>query len=89
MRAGKSGLVMRAYELRLLDARGGTVAIYAVNCKDDAAARAAILNVGDADYERYEVWNGMERIAHGGRIIMANAPEASRLSLKDSLVLTQ
>ena len=80
---------MRAYELRLLDGRGSTVAIYAVNCANDQTAQTSILSVGDVDYERYEVWQGMQRIAEGGRIIMANAPEAGRFPLKDSIVLTQ
>jgi hypothetical protein len=57
------------YELRLLDARGLQVQILKFRRSSDESARRFILGVRD-DYDRYELWRGMQMIDSGGRLII-------------------
>ncbi len=57
------------YELRLFDCSGRSTKIFRFVRPNDDAARRVILNVPD-DFERYELWRGMEKIDAGGRLIV-------------------
>jgi hypothetical protein len=65
---------MTTYELRLLEADGRTVALYALNCLNDERAKESIFSVTSEPYARYEIWRGMAKISEGARFICGDRP---------------
>lgn len=59
------------YELVLLNENGAAKVIYKTDCLNDEAAKRMILQI-KTPYTRYEIWRDMEKIAEGGRFILAN-----------------
>ena len=74
---------MRSYELRLLDRRGRAT-VFGFESFDDETARGRILPLlsADEDYQRFELWRGMQLLVRGGRIIGAQIDAADLTDFK-------
>lgn len=61
---------MQEYQLRLENTKGEPIFIYQFLCPDDVTAIAKIATVKNVDYNRYEIWRGLdEKIAEGPRFV--------------------
>jgi hypothetical protein len=58
---------MSEYELRLLNDRGQTVAVYKMACLNGAHAETVIKGLPDISYAHYEIWRDMDKIGEGQR----------------------
>ncbi|HEY2068194.1 MAG TPA: hypothetical protein VGG48_01465 [Rhizomicrobium sp.] len=56
-----------SYEIRLLNAAGGTVMLYFTQCANDEDALDRLRNLKNVEYDRYEIWQDMRKTGEGER----------------------
>lgn len=56
---------MLTYEIRLLNAGGGTVMIHVTSCDSTEEARGRIDGTGGVAFDRFEIWQDGKKVAEG------------------------
>jgi hypothetical protein len=58
---------MDAYEIRLLNAQGGTILLYFTQSACEADALRCLAGVHKIDYAKYEIWRGLTLLSEGAK----------------------
>ena len=56
---------MQTYEIRFLNAGGGTVLLYFTQCTGDADALARASRIKNVAYHSFELWDGSRKAGEG------------------------
>jgi hypothetical protein len=65
------GIVMDAYEIRLLNGRGDTILLYFTQIATEAGVRRRLADIRNVDYVKYGIWRGMTLLGEGMKEVPA------------------